>query len=128
MTATTAPRGKAPGMHEHDGYAPHSREVRADHGGVERRSGAAAPWALLDDLQRRGFTPRGNGCWFDLPVHQPGDGTLAPAAGRIGAHAAPLTLTLGLLAELEKTGRARKADDPKGNHWYLTVPEEAPDA
>jgi hypothetical protein len=24
------------GMHEHDGYAPHSHEVRADHRGVER--------------------------------------------------------------------------------------------
>lgn len=52
---------------------------------------------------------------------------IPPDPGRAGvlARTAPLTLSLNLLSDLEKTGRARHVDDPKGNRWYLTDPPVA---
>jgi hypothetical protein len=52
------------------------------------------------------------------PVLQPpeaGQDTLLP-----GGRTAPMSLTLGLLEELRKTGRAHVEDDPHGACWYLT--------
>ena len=39
------------------------------------------------------------------------------------AESAPLALTLGLLADMEREGWVRKDPDPAGARWYLTGPE-----
>jgi len=50
---------------------------------------------------------------LNVPVQQP------EQPSDLLAVSAPMTLTLSLLAELERQGKTRVEADPKGNRWYL---------
>lgn len=62
---------------------------------------------------------------LSVPVPQPG-----PSSGLL-AVSAPMTLTLSLLAELEKQGKVRSEAEQRGRRWYLAGEtrkgQEAPD-
>lgn len=53
-----------------------------------------------------------------VPVSRPERDQQPVLSGQLPAVPAPLTLTLGLLRELERTGRARQEPDRKGARWY----------
>lgn len=56
-----------------------------------------------------------------VPVPQPGPEELLTG---LQCAAAQLTLTLSLLRELERTGKARQEPDPKGARWYPVSPQD----
>lgn len=58
-----------------------------------------------------------------VPVHQPDEA--GQAATGLLAVAAPLTLTLALLRQLETAGKVRHEDDLTGACWYPVGGDEA---
>jgi hypothetical protein len=66
--------------------------------------------ALKAVTDRPGITAYGVG--IHVPVGQPD-----PSSGVL-AVSAPMTLTLSLLAELERQGKVYAVADPKGQRWY----------